>query len=579
MLEREHAGDRLPPRTDSDVSYLQDVLRLPAGRTEEQMDAELRDEARLLGVDMDALAQHEPRAQPRSAFSSGVPRRSQESVTSKASQSTGLASNFSDTSREQTRPASRAWARASLSFRDYDAFLARGVPNGRHSMSFSPPSTPSQSILSLPLSSPESSPRKHFRRIRGLSMLRLNRGDSSNALNETCPHCPQDTPSQRRAVHKLPCGHKLCTQALRNTIKAATGSSRGAVPSCCGIPIPGKLVEQVMTQAEQGALLEKLEQWDEAASITPSATSERRISVASHGFSALSQASRRESDEPKVGTVDSNLQHGLDGVMERSDYKALRWDQAEQRDRFLSWVQESRANLEAHHEQLPQVLKARHEAAIDEMLETHNAAMSEAEDKQVKAEADMRQAQSKEKRDNATALKHMEAYCAGTYRTGEPHNRTITEQDLAELEKTRRTRDQMDAKHESAINVLRGEQSRRMKSRSLRQDREVLELRKAQSKEELELERACEQELHQMDDNAAEKKRNIRLRWQIQDAMVVKKFECESGVMVRGQVPSMEWQPSHLVDTAAGSSDPKSLERVESGKAGISTGFALRGTA
>ncbi|KAK4543449.1 hypothetical protein LTR36_005592 [Oleoguttula mirabilis] len=578
MLEHEHTIDRQPSRTSPDASYLQDVLRLPAGKTEEQMDAELRADAKVLGVDTDALAQHEPRAPLASAFSSGRPRRSQESVTSKGSRSTGLVSSCSDTSREQPYQSSRGWSRASLSFRDYDAFLARGLANGRQSMSFSPPSTPSQSTLSLPLSSPESSPRRHFRRIRGLSMLRSSRGGSSNSLNDTCPHCPQDMPSQRRAVHKLPCGHRLCTQALRNTIKAATESAKGAIPSCCGIPLPGKLVEHVMTQAEQGALLGKLDQWDEAASVAPSVTSERRASTTSRRQDALSSDSRTVLDEPKAAPLAAKLQHDLDRVMERSDFKALRQEQAEQRDRFLIWVQKRRAEVEAHHEQLPPELKSRHEAAVEEMLEAHNAATSEAEDKQVKAEADMRQAQSQEGRDNATALKHMEAYCAGIYRTGEPHNRTITEQDLAELEKTRRIRDQMDAKHESAINVLRGEQGRRMKLRCQRQDREVLDLRKTQIKEELDLELKCAQELHQLDDGAAEKKRCTRLRWQIQNAMLVKQYESEAGVLVRGRLPSVEWLPDNAFDSAA-VPGATSLEHLESGKAGISTGFAMRGTA
>lgn len=573
MLEHEHVGDRLPPspRTSPDPSYLQDVLRLPAGKTEEQMDAELRDEAKLLGVDIDALARHEKRAQSTGALSSGLPRRSEESIVSKASQSTV----FSDASREHSHVNSRGWYRTSASIKDYGAFLARGAANGRQSVSFSPPSTPSQSTTSLPLSSPESSPRRHFRRIRGLGMLRLSRGESSTSLNDICPHCPRDTSSQRRAMHKLPCGHKLCTQALRNTVKAATDSNQGGMPSCCGIPIPGKLIEHVMTQAEQNALLEKLEQWDEASSIAASLISERRRSSKLPDLGHVSPISRTASDELKV---DALAQQDLDTIMERSDYKLLRQDQADQRDRFLAWVQKRRVELEAYHELSSRAFELRHQAAMEDLLDAHAAAMSDAEDRQVQAEADMRQAQSREKRDNTTALKHMEAYCAGIYSTGELHGRIITEQDLTELEKTRRARDQMDAKHESAINVLRGEQSRRMKLRAQRQEREVQELRKAQGKDVLELARVCAQEVHQAEDCAAGKKHSIRLRWQIQNSMVVKRYELESGVVVQGRLPSLEWPSDYSVEGGI-APRPANLERVESGKTGISTGFALRGTA
>lgn len=250
MPEHEYVDDR--QHISANASYLRDVLREHNGRTEDQVDEELRQEASVLGVDVGILGaqqhqqqqkgeeeeeesstQQQPSHQPGRAFS--LPRQSLESVASRFSQSTTLTSNFSDFSRDPQHAANgRGRSRASLSFKDYDAFISKGVPNGRHSLSFpSPPSTPSQSTFSLPLSSPASSPRRHFRRIRGLSMLRLGRSGSTTSLNDSCPHCPQEQTSQRRAVHKLPCGHRLCTQALRNTIKSATESKKGAVPSCC----------------------------------------------------------------------------------------------------------------------------------------------------------------------------------------------------------------------------------------------------------------------------------------------------------------------------------------------------------
>jgi len=564
----------------SDDSYAQDVLRLHDGQTEEQMSGELREAAKMVGVDMNALAQQEqepkPQQQAARPLSSDLPRRSQESFASKASQSTGLVSNFSDLSREVHQHNGGGRSRASLSFRDYDTFLARGKPDGRHTMSFpSPPATPSQSILSLPLSSPESSPKRPFRRIRGLSMLKLTRGNfSSSSLNDSCPHCPQDTLSQRRAVHKLPCGHRLCTQALRNTIKAATESEKGAVPSCCGRPVPGQLVEHVMSQAEQTALLEKLEQWDEAVSINPAA-SDPRISLASRRPGTLSPDSRTISDESKVDSVPPKQNENLDLVMEHSDFKQLRQEQAEQRDRFLVWIEKQRAELEAHHEHLRQEIKTRHETSTEELLDAHNGATADAEDKQVKAEADMRQAHTKEARDTATALRHMEAYCAGTYSTGVPHNRTVTEQDRAELDKARRTRDQMNNKHDSAINVLRGEQNRRMKYRAQRQEREVQDLRKAQREEEIEVERTFSEEMHQLDDGVAEKRHSLCVRWRIQTAIMVKKVEREGGVAVHGRLPSVEWQGGTLLSTVQPGATQ--CECVENSKHGISNGFAMRG--
>lgn len=405
-------------------------------------------------------------------------------------------------------------------------------------------------------------------------MLKLHSRNASDAsLAEVCPHCPQDASSQRRAVHKLPCGHRLCTQALRNTVKGATESQTGGVPSCCGKPIPGSMVEHVMTQEEQSALLEKLEQWDEAVSIAPSVTSSRRDSnpsIAQRRPGALSARSRTVSEESRLDALPAKERSEHEQVVSREDYKLLRTGQSEQRDRFLRWVDRQWMRLKTEHESMRADIKQKHESTGEDLAEHHASAMAEAEDKQVKAEADMRETHNQERRDSATALKHMEAYCAGTYSTGEPHNRTITEQDRAELDKARRTRDQMDTKHESQINVLRGEQSRRMRLRAQRQDRELQETRRQQRQEELQFERACTAETSRLDETVALKQRKIQWRWELQMAIFAKKVEAEMDVHLACRLPTAEWNARH--DSTATS---YFTARSDS-KHGISTGFAVR---
>lgn len=549
-------------------SYVQEVLMLEGGETEEQMEEErLLGEARELGLEVmiEQLQLQKPLSSHTS--SSVAPRRS-ESIDSRASQSTGLTSNFSEFSRDQYHPNGVRSARASLSFRGNDSLLSRSMGNGRHSQAISPPATPSQSTFSLPLSSPSSSPLKHFRRIRGLSMLKLGRSDS-NSSSLGCSHCPRDTASQRRAVHKLPCGHRLCTQALRNTIKTATESNVGLSPSCCGVPIPAKLVEHVMTQEEQILLLEKLEQLNETESIAPSAQGEARDSV----VMKRPELPTPRSSEFKIDFSAPHLQNNLEPLQDLPELVQLRSEQADFRSRFLDWIEKQREALEIRHERLRAELKTHHDAAIDNLLEHHANTLSEAEDKQVKAEADMRHLHSKEKQDNATALKHMEAYCAGTYSTSdEAHNRPVTDQDRAELEKTRRMRDGMDSKHESAINVLRGEQSRRMKLRAQRQDKELQELRRAQRKEELELERFWTAEMHGLDDFAAEKRKKLNLRWEVQTAVLARRIEVGNGQVLDQGSTTVQWQ----MESASVAGAARIHESVAV-KEGISTGFAVSG--
>ncbi|KXL47452.1 hypothetical protein M433DRAFT_64151 [Acidomyces richmondensis BFW] len=495
---------------------------------------------------------------------------------SKASQSTGFTSHESDTSRDHAlQSRGPGGYRTPTSLREYDSILARRQP-----LSLSPPATPSQSTNSLLISSAEPSSKRHFRRIKGLSVLRLHRVSSSAPVTDRCPHCLPDAPYIRRAVHILPCGHRICTQGLRNIINATIESKDRYVPCCCSTPIPGSLVQNVMTEAEQTALLDKLELWDEASSVAPSVVSEPRGSVTYQRSMISTNDSRTASNEFKADSILPSSEPDMGKIMERSDFQHLRRKQEEQRDRFLGWIESRRRILEARHERLRQELQAKLESAIEDLIERHGIAMSDAEDKQVKAEADMRKMHEQEKRDNATALKHMEAYCAGTYGTGESHNRTVTDQDRAELEKARRIRDQMDAKHESAINVLRGEQNRRMKLRAQRQDREEQDLRKAQRKEELDLERSLAIESHTLDDFAAVKRQKLRMLWRLQSAILLRRAEIVTGLTIPTRAPSLDWQtddgdgklPPSPPSTAGASISSEHQQLIERNtKAGIST--------
>lgn len=514
---------------EHDLSYLLEVLNIDAGETEEQLDERLKLQAKELGVEIE---DRQSLATQLSEYS-----RRSESIDSRASHSTGLTSHYSEVSRER-RP-----SRPSLSFRDYDAFLATGKPNGRNSISFSPTATPSHSTFSLPLShpsSPESSPRRHFRRIRGLSMLRLHRADSHAAL-DGCPHCPQDSTSQRRAAHKLSCGHRLCTQALRNTVRAATDSIRGSVPSCCGKPIPGSVVEAVMTQEEQNALLDKLDLWDEAISLAPSTNTSRRTSTLPR--KAASDCSRATSSSGLEDQLSPEALRDVERITALPEYTTLMEAQVSQRDRFLSWASVQRTSLADQHDRLRTEMRTAHEVATEDLAEHHAHAMAEAEDKQVSAEAELREVHDRERISSATALKHIETYCAGVYSSGIPHGRVITDQDLAQLNFARRERDGMDQKHSSAINVLRGEQSRRIKLRGIRQEREAQDLVRGQRKEELEFERGFSSESAKLESSLEGKKKRIGWRWELECAVLAKRLSEIEGETLK--LPTASWHSRH----------------------------------
>lgn len=367
-------------------------------------------------------------------------------------------------------------------------------------------------------------------------MLRLHRASDSHATSlDGCPHCPQDSTSQRRAAHKLPCGHRLCTQALRTTVRAATDSALGSVPSCCGKPIPGSVVEAVMTQGEQIALLEKLDQWDEAISLAPSDNTSRPTST----IPPLSDCSRATSSSGCEDNPSQEVIQEIERILALPDYQNLLAKQRAQRTRFLNWAGLQRSSLSEQHDRLRTAMRTGHEAAAEDLAEAHASALAEAEDKQVSAEAEMRETHEKERVSSATALKHMETYCAGVYSNGEPHGRNITEQDIEQLNFARRERDLMPAKHSSAINVLRGEQHRRIKLRGIRQERQAQELVRTQRMEELEFERGCSAEVTKLETSLEAKKRRIEWRWELECAVLAKRVgECEGEVV---KLPTAGW--------------------------------------
>ena len=559
---------------DWEQSYRRDVLRLENGTVEEQLDTELMSAAIELGVILDTPSHSQQGIVSKRSPSEQLPRMSQESIGSKASQSTCHTSFLSDTSRENHPRRSRV----SLSFREYDAAVARSssIPSGRLSHSLTPPSTPSGSVTSLPLSTSSSSPKRSFRRIRNLGMLRLHRVDSAIKLaDSSCAHCSQGTTSARRATHKLPCGHKLCTQGLREVVKSATTQvASNALPSCCGMPVPSRMIEHVLTQTEQLALLSKLEIGDGRLPVLPMPNGGLMLSSTIPILEHDSVEKVEASTTPPVAPAATI--HDAAWVIGQPDFVALRERQTSQRDRFLLWIEQQRSALEVQHAELKAQLALQQEVEVDVLFTQQSDSMSDAEDKQVKAEADLREAHDQEKRDNATALKYMESYCAGHYTgTGDPHGRVVTEQDFAELEKTRRLREQMDGKQESAINILRGEQGRRLRLRAQRHGREELEMQTRHKKETAKADGVCMREMREMGDLVETKRATLRSRWQLEMRIALKRLEMGTNLDLKASLPDLEWRFVHGGESSPKTVRPLDLRDAVVVKTGISTAIAM----
>ncbi|KEQ98388.1 hypothetical protein AUEXF2481DRAFT_36900 [Aureobasidium subglaciale EXF-2481] len=531
--------------------FAREVLRLAEGQTVEDFEKDLTSQARSLDINTtlpeDAQKIKNPNATS-SLTSSTHPRRSI-STGSQASHST----DFTDASRisrdcphARPRPTrGRRSSGTSVSIKDYDSIVNHARFDFRRSsfnFATSPIISPSPSTFSLSSvwsRSRESSPKRHII-TRGLSRLRLRRIDSGDSTREKddCPHCPQSGSRHRRTLHTLSCGHRYCALALRKMIKDSL-NEESIPPTCCKRPIPGSLVASVMSQDEQDALMNMLVAWDDDATTTPPI---HEAGVTSHPTSFVK--SRSQSRSPALGAerpLPDETEKNLEKAMEIPSFRDLRQQQERQRDDLTAWAKRKRQGFIDGYAVRKLQLLPYFDRQKDQLVEKQTAAIARIEDKHVIDEHEMREEHEVETRNNAIALKHMEAYCRGETTSGDRHERAVTDRDLAELTKARRARDQMDAKHAGAISVLRGEQTRRISQRLVKQEEELSELESRQLKELESLQRECDDMVREWDAETQKRRAKLERWWNLQTEIWRKELDRETGVQFTGDLPSIRW--------------------------------------
>jgi hypothetical protein len=296
-----------------------------------------------------------------------------------------------------------------------------------------------------------------------------------------------------------------------------------------------------MSQEEQDTLMNMLVAWDDEASTTPPTIHESEIT--SHPTSY--PKSRSQSRSPVCGAEENTLaeekRKNLERAMEILDFKHLRQEQERQRDGLIAWAGRKRQGVIDGYAVRKLQLLPYFDRQKDQLAEKQSAAIARIEDKHVLDEHEMREGHEVETRNNAIALKHMEAYCRGETTSGDHHDRTITDKDLAELTKARRARDQMEAKHNGAIGVLRGEQSRRISQRLVKQEEELAELEARQAKEIGSLQRECDDMVRDWDEETQKRRSKLETWWNIETEIWRKKFERDTGIQFSGELPQIQW--------------------------------------
>ncbi|PFH62757.1 hypothetical protein XA68_11980 [Ophiocordyceps unilateralis] len=256
-----------------DAPYRATVLRLPADRSEDQLDLELLAKAHGLGIraSLPSVSHHRPRAAS-VALSDSSASTSQDqlfSAASDASASTYLTPHSSiigppsldvpDSSRQ-----SKSW-----SFSSYERFLAQHATARESSKSARPPApadSSAQSIFSV------STKKGGFSGIKNRMMLR-RKTTRCFEPSLSCWSCRNtfDLPSSLRT---LSCGHVHCLDCLRLKIKDASADESKMPPRCCE-PVPASVIQAILEPASQEVFLRAVVQFStprESRIVCPSAS-------------------------------------------------------------------------------------------------------------------------------------------------------------------------------------------------------------------------------------------------------------------------------------------------------------------
>lgn len=296
-----------------------------------------------------------------------------------------------------------------------------------------------------------------------------------------------------------------------------------------------------MSDESQEQVMLKMAAWSNNAQESVRASSETRTPVVMVEPRPSSKSRHRTLfDESSVWAV-QQAQYNLTKAMYEPEFRAMRKTQIAQRDRLMRLDKQHKEELVAALAIRKQDLSAEFDRRTEGLYAEHANINADVEDKHVSAEGSLRIAQDIEKRNHSVALRHMEAYCRGQGSTGQPHYRSITDQDRRELARARHTHDQMDFKHQSAINVLRGEQNQRLRARRVRQAHEFGMLGVDKDLAMRELEATHADDLGRWDQEVSRNKAKLREWWYLQTETWRQKVAWYSGMVFDGRIPSVSW--------------------------------------
>ncbi|KAF2488879.1 hypothetical protein BU16DRAFT_553641 [Lophium mytilinum] len=538
-------SDFLTATLFDDAIYQREVLSLPECKNEDELDQEILEEARQLGITVtqDLAPDLHDISTALSTFTVSSERRSSMSVRSHESHSTGFTSDPSRNSKDQcadNHPASPSFPppRSSISIENRGFSVDVPRPTMRHAQSSSTTSK-AGSARSLLLVSE----RPGLKRRRGSSLLSMFRREpqqcsSCSARLRHSHHVNPFTP-------RLPCGHSLTKYAIRIHVQDAL--ERDALPSCCGRPLPKPVLEMALTEAELDSLSKALPLLDETENGNPTKSSEHNAIEVTRQVESPFSVSPDESGPPSPFEKTPEECARLDKAMEDDLFRTLRAQQTEQLKKIVSFEARQRQALLLFYEQSKSNLSSALAHSKVERINKHTQHLEQLEEAQVAAEHDLRRAQVQENQNMATALKYMEAYCNGPNSSGH----TVSEEDRKKLKRQHTVQDSLPRKHDSAINVLRSKQEKDVKVQMHKQHTELVQMDLDFEKELGQLDAKFHRDSSKLDVLAEVRRRKAIARWDLRMEIWRRQFEKQHETCFDGSIPHPDW-PATPMEGPAG---------------------------
>jgi hypothetical protein len=340
-------------------------------------------------------------------------------------------------------------------------------------------------------------------------------------------------------------------------VKEATGSNEFLAPSCCGKPIPGAVLETVLSKGEMEDLMNGL---IHTYRVDSDASSIDIVAGTQSAPPEMAQSKRLQTPVREGPTEEDMML--MDCALQDLAFQSLRIEQEEEMSRFILFEQRQRTALATHYERTRETMRSQHLCKRDECDKRHDQMLEQLEERQVTAELELRKTHEEEAQKVATGLKYMERYCnepsvfspgpsLGQLIMAEPPDARaipprhhVTDEDRNKLQRQYMLRDNLPQKHEAAISVLRAKQDREMRMRQEKNAKEMEDLEQEYERAVNAIEGLQRKEEGRLDALIESRKRRLIKRWELKGELWRRDYETRAGVSCPGRILFPHWPES-----------------------------------